>query len=86
MATCPSCGRRDAITLDRTGRTVLVARPIGTWSLAGAQMKTSANQVEVLVLQCDPDPQHGGGCGWSIEGYTDHEGNNFLALPSSRES
>ncbi len=83
MATCPDCGRRDAMTLDRTGETILVARPLGTWSLAGAQMKTSARQVEVLVLACDPDPAHGGGCGWTVRGYID--GESLMALPANRE-
>jgi hypothetical protein len=54
------------MTLDRTGRTTLVAKRIGTFSLAGAQMKVSAVEVEVFVLACDPDV---GGCGWSVDGY-----------------
>lgn len=68
MATCPECGHRDRMTLDRTGDTTLVARPPGTWSLAGAQPKTSAVRAEVLLLACDPDM---GGCGWSRRSYID---------------
>ena len=73
MTTCPECRRKDAMTLDRTGTTVLVADPVGTFSLAGVQAKLQARTVEVLVLRCDPDPHHGGGCGWSRQVYVDGE-------------
>lgn len=78
MATCPNCGRRDAMSLDRTGDTVLVAKPIGSFSLAGAQVKVSALEVEVLLLRCDPDPAFGGGCGWSAKVRLD--GDQLIAL------
>lgn len=42
---CPSCG---ASPLELSWG--LVARPLGTWSLAGAQMKTSA--VEWATVSC----------------------------------
>ncbi len=83
MATCPDCGRRDAMTLDRAGHTTLIAQPVGAWSLAGAQAKAAAREVEVLVLACDPDPQHGGGCGWTVLGYVD--GDSLRALPDKPE-
>lgn len=44
--TCPWCGQTGGMTLDR----VLKARPIGDFSLAGAQMKVSA--VERYELAC----------------------------------
>jgi hypothetical protein len=44
--TCPDCGVTGSIELT----TRLVAKPIGTFSLAGAQMKVSA--VETPVLAC----------------------------------
>lgn len=43
---CPACGTVGSIKLG----SVLVARPLGTWSLAGAQDK--ANTVETPALVC----------------------------------
>lgn len=42
---CPDCGATGSLTLS----TALVAKPMGTWSLAGAQLKTSAREVAVLA-------------------------------------
>lgn len=42
---CPRCGTVGALKLS----TVLRARPLGTWSLAGLQLKTSAVNVPALV-------------------------------------
>lgn len=42
MSGCPDCGRDSGLTMEPTGETVLVAKPLGTFSLAGAQMKVSA--------------------------------------------
>jgi hypothetical protein len=81
VATCPTCGRRDRLTLDRTGDTALVARPLGTWSLAGAQLKTSAVSVEVMLLVCDPDRD---GCGWTVRGYV--SGGDLVALEAPTPS
>ncbi len=81
MATCPDCGRKDAMTLDETGTTVFVADPPGTFSLAGVQPKMAARRVEVLVLQCDPDPHHGAGCGWSAQVYVD--GDQLVTLTAA---
>jgi hypothetical protein len=75
MATCPDCGassRTDSTAFEI--RKTLVASPIGSFSLAGAQMKVSAR--EVLVLQC----AH---CGWHVIGHleVDEDGTprNFVA-------
>lgn len=59
MATCPDCGlsSRDdpsLMTLER----VFVSKPVGEFSLSGAQMKLSA--VESHRLACR--------CGWSVTG------------------
>lgn len=64
MATCPNCGvssRKDftAITVEK----FLIARPPGTWSVAGNQLKTVAS--EVLRMSCR--------CGWHIDGFIDGE-------------
>lgn len=69
MATCPQCGAKsredpDAFVIER----VLVAKPLGTFSVSGAQMKVSAH--ERLQLRCQR-------CGWSILGYLD--GDSFVA-------
>lgn len=75
MATCPNCGtssRQDpeAITLER----VLAAKALGTWSLAGAQLKTVA--VERHKLECR--------CGWYVIGDVDENGENFTARSSDQ--
>lgn len=57
MATCLKCKSKTGLEVVNTGR--LYGRPIGTFSLAGAQMKVSA--MEVLELR---HPE----CGWSVEG------------------
>lgn len=68
MATCPSCGtssRTDPTAMTVTA--VLVAKPPGTYSVAGVQTKVSA--VERLKLACR--------CGWSVLGRID--GDHFIA-------
>lgn len=42
---CPSCSTVGSLTLEPR----LVARPLGTWSLAGQQPKTSANLIPHIV-------------------------------------
>lgn len=64
MATCPNCGVRsrevdDAIWVSP----VLEARPIGTFSVAGATPKVSATFT--LRMYCR--------CGWSIAGWLEDE-------------
>lgn len=44
---CPNCGQSGGLTIGLR----LVAKPLGTWSLSGAQLKTSA--VQALGLGCD---------------------------------
>lgn len=71
MATCPSCGAKsredpDAFVVEK----VLVARPIGSFSLSGSTFKVSAN--ERLRLRCQR-------CDWSVLGYLD--GDSFVADP-----
>jgi hypothetical protein len=73
MATCPNCRTSsrtapDAITVEQ----VLAARPLGTWSLSGAGMKTSA--VATLRMSCR--------CGWSILGRI--EGDSFVGDPDTQ--
>jgi hypothetical protein len=55
--TCPACGERELHV-----ELALTARPLGTWSLSGAQPKTSAR--EVPVIRC-------AACGISSEGRVD---------------
>lgn len=50
MRACPECGASGTVAL----RPVLVALPLGTWSLAGAQIKTSA--WSGYVLECSACP------------------------------
>lgn len=49
---CPDCGQ---LTLELQLRPRLEARPLGTWSLAGAQPKTSAVEVEWPYAVCTGD-------------------------------
>lgn len=63
-APCPACSTPPgSLSLTET----LEARPLGTWSLAGAQLKTSARSAPVLncsvcglrvVGEYDPDGHH----------------------------
>lgn len=74
MATCPSCGvssRADptALALERT----FVVRPLGTFSVAGVQMKTVGH--DALRLSCR--------CGWAILGAMD--GDVFVGDPRTQE-
>lgn len=46
---CPACGGEKLILGER-----FVARPIGSFSLAGAQVKVSANKI--VLLWCDRCP------------------------------
>lgn len=69
MATCPQCGAMsredpDAFVVEK----VIVARPIGSFSLSGNTFKVSAN--ERLQLRCQR-------CDWSVLGYLD--GDSFVA-------
>jgi hypothetical protein len=61
---CPWCGERGGLTIDAC----LVARPLGAFSLAGAQMKFSA--YERAELACSL-------CGGSRLGFID--GRDFVA-------
>ena len=66
MATCPRCyvsSHQDPDSF--TEEPALVARPIGSFSLAGAQMKFSA--VEALRMSHTT-------CGWSVLGRDDGQG------------
>ena len=46
---CPTCGRIGTLRLGST----LVAKPIGSFSLAGAQMKVSATEMPQLTCSAD---------------------------------
>jgi hypothetical protein len=61
---CPNCDALGRLTLHQ----ILVARPVGNYSLAGQQPKVSAE--EIYVLTCSA-------CEWSIRGRI--EGNFFIA-------
>lgn len=50
MATCPECKTREGMVIEETDDKVLVAKPLGTWSLAGAQLKTSAIECPVILI------------------------------------
>lgn len=60
MATCPACGQSSRAEPGlMTVEFVLVASPIGSFSLAGAQDKVSATSAAMLSCRC----------GWSVIGY-----------------
>jgi hypothetical protein len=69
---CPACGQQGGLTIGMR----LVAKPIGTWSLAGAQLKTSA--VRTLGLGCNR-------CGMMLYGTLDADG-NFVTTDRPRKS
>lgn len=58
MATCPACGANSRTDPSFTVTDALVAKPLGTWSLAGVGMKTVATSTLRLSHSC----------GWSIDG------------------
>lgn len=74
MATCPECG-----TSSRTDPTVmrlepvLQASPVGTYSLAGVQMKFSARAAHRLTCRC----------GWTVTGQI--EDGHLIPLPTTTE-
>jgi hypothetical protein len=73
MATCPKCktsSRVDpgALVVEE----VIVAKPVGTFSLAGAQMKFAATE----RLRCTK-------CGWSVLGHI--EDDQFFADPEGTD-
>lgn len=50
MPHCPKCGGEDTVEVRRG----FVAKPLGTFSLAGAQMKVSAHEVAIATCtECD---------------------------------
>lgn len=50
MSRCPKCGGQDTVQVEQG----LQARPIGSFSLAGAQMKFSAREVAIATCTtCD---------------------------------
>jgi hypothetical protein len=74
MATCPVCktsSRQDGTAFSVTR--VLIAKPLGTWSVSGTQMKTVASEYKKLSCRC----------GWSILGYID-ENLNFVGAPDTQ--
>lgn len=56
---CPQCGEVGKLRIEY--RDKLVAKPLGSFSLAGAQMKVSARRVQAPFLCCDA-------CGLALEG------------------
>lgn len=56
MAACPKCASVGTTSV----RLALIAKPIGTFSIAGAQFKTSARQV--AVAECSA-------CGLAVAGH-----------------
>lgn len=62
MATCPRCYSRDNMVVESFGKTMLRAKPIGSFSLAGAQMKVSMQEIPVYLLSCESY-----GCGWNCD-------------------
>jgi len=77
MATCPDCGASSRTDPTFEVTRVLVAKPFGTFSVAGAQTKTVASErMKLSHLSC----------GWSVLGRL--EGSDFVAdaAPASEES
>lgn len=64
---CPRCNAARTLILSKK----LVAKPTGTYSLAGVQTKVTAT--ETLVLSCLE-------CDWFVTGHI--EGTDFVADPS----
>jgi hypothetical protein len=56
-----------------TVQPVLVASPVGTYSLAGVQTKVSAGRAYRLACRC----------GWNVTGQI--EGDQFIANPTTTE-
>lgn len=56
-SSCPQCGATDKSGFSVTAQ--LIAKSMGTYSLAGAQMKFSA--LAQAILACD--------CGWFVNGH-----------------
>lgn len=72
MATCPQCGADSKLDPTFAVVWVMVAQPLGTFSLAGVQPKVSVREV--------PELRHER-CGWSVRGRI--EGDYFVAdLPA----
>jgi hypothetical protein len=67
MATCPICNTRQGVEVIRTDRTVLVALPVGTYSLAGNSVKASMVELPVVVI-AHPE------CGLTVECYDKGDG------------
>ncbi len=59
MADCPQCRTQGTISV----RLVLVAKPLGSFSLAGEQMKVSARRA--AVAECSS-------CGLSVSGHLEN--------------
>lgn len=74
MATCPNCGASSRTDPTFTVALVegLIAKPLGTFSVAGAGLKTVAVQRMRL--------SHGA-CGWSIDGWL--EGGSFVGVEAT---
>jgi predicted RNA-binding Zn-ribbon protein involved in translation (DUF1610 family) len=64
MSRCPKCGAQDTVEIKRGFK----ARPLGSFSLAGNQLKFSANEVAIATctscdlhvvghLETGPDPE-----------------------------
>lgn len=64
------------MTVDFTGGSVIVARPLGSFSLSGAQMKVSASSEPEMQLTCEA-------CGWHVLGYVRYHGGRPYLIPTS---
>lgn len=58
MRPCPECGAVGTVAL----APVMVAKPMGSFSLAGAQLKVSAWSGHVLTCSA---------CGWTVTGHVE---------------
>lgn len=75
MATCPDCGVSSRINPSGFAlEQVIVAKPLGSFSLAGAQTKVSATSRVQLSHSC----------GWSVVGRVDADGNNLIVDPKEQ--
>lgn len=74
MATCPDCGANSRSDPTFIYKQIMYAKPVGTFSLAGTQMKTSVV----------PRVRLSHSCGWSVVGRIDPDGKNLIVDPKEQ--
>ena len=71
MATCPQCGASSRTDSTFVLERVVLAAPLASFSVAGAQMKVPA-RIRLRLMHA--------GCGWFV--YGSIEGEDFVADPT----